>query len=380
MGKSRALSRFDRYLLSQLLALFGFFSLVLVAVYWINRAVLLFDQLIGEGHSIWVFLEISALSLPGVIAIVLPLSAFAGTVFVVNRLTQESELVVMQATGFSPFRLARPVMIFGILVTVPMAILFNFLVPASRGILNEEEAALSQNVAARFLHEGRFLHPSEGVTLFIREITPQSQLLGLFIMDERNPQERVTYIAKSAVLVRTETNPKLLMFEGSLQRLSSEGRLSVTRFDDLSYDVVLSDTTNKSVRRAIATMNSIELFTLGRALVDTPDQRSAGVIARELHMRLSQPLFGIGAALIGFSTLLLGAYSRFGLWKQIIVAILLMVSVHLISTQTLAAVSRDNSLWPILYIAPIVGILLPLTLLWWAGRDRRLGKDRGVTA
>jgi len=101
------LSRFDRYILSQLLALFGFFSLVLVAVYWINRAVMLFDQLIGEGHSLWVFLEISALTLPGVIAIVLPLSAFAGTVFVVNRLTQESELVVMQATGFSPFRLAR---------------------------------------------------------------------------------------------------------------------------------------------------------------------------------------------------------------------------------------------------------------------------------
>jgi lipopolysaccharide export system permease protein len=373
------LSRFDRYLLSQLLALFGFFSLVLVAIYWINRAVMLFDQLIGEGHSIWVFLEISALTLPAVIAIVLPLSAFAGTVFVVNRLTKESELVVMQATGFSPFRLARPVVIFGVLVTLPMAILFNFLVPASRGILNEEEAALSQNIAARFLHEGRFLHPSEGVTLFIREVTPQSRLLGVFIMDERNPEERLTYIAESAILVRTSTNPKLLMFDGSLHRLSTEGRLSVTHYADLSYDVVLTDSTINTERRAINTMNSIQLYKLGRALMLTADQRGAWVVARELHIRLSQPLFGIGAALIGFSTLLLGAYSRFGLWKQILVAIFLMIGVHLISTQSLAAVSRDNSLWPILYIAPIVGILLPTGLLWWAGRDRRLGKDRGVT-
>ena len=367
------MSRFDRYILSQLLALFGFFSLVLVAVYWINRAVLLFDQLIGEGHSLWVFLEISALSLPGVIAIVLPLSAFAGTVFVVNRLTQESELVVMQATGFSPFRLARPVAIFGLLVALPMAILFNFLVPASRAILNEREAALSQNVAARFLHEGRCLHPSDGVTLFIREITPQSQLLGLFILDERNPDEQVTYIAKSAILARTETNPKLLLFEGSLQRVDASGRMSVTRFQDLSYDVVLSDTTNRSMRRAIPTMDSLELFRLGRALIGTEDQRSAGVVARELHMRLSQPFFGLGAALIGFSTLLLGAYSRFGLWKQIGGAILLMVTVHLISTQALAAVSRDNALWPTLYVAPMVAILLPMGLLWWAGRDRRRG-------
>ena len=42
------LTRFDGYLLSQLLGVFGFFSLVMVAVYWVNRAVRLFDQLIGD--------------------------------------------------------------------------------------------------------------------------------------------------------------------------------------------------------------------------------------------------------------------------------------------------------------------------------------------
>ena len=55
-------SRFDRYLLSQLLALFGFFSLVLVAVYWVNRAVGLFEQLIGDGQSALVCLEFSVLT------------------------------------------------------------------------------------------------------------------------------------------------------------------------------------------------------------------------------------------------------------------------------------------------------------------------------
>ncbi|MEE3316364.1 MAG: LPS export ABC transporter permease LptF, partial [Pseudomonadota bacterium] len=39
--------KFDRYLLSQLTVLFGFFALVLVSVYWVNRAVRLFDRLIG---------------------------------------------------------------------------------------------------------------------------------------------------------------------------------------------------------------------------------------------------------------------------------------------------------------------------------------------
>ena len=81
--------------------LFGFFALVLVLVYWVNRAVVLFDQLIANGQSAAVFLEFTALSLPNVIRIVLPIAAFAGTVYATNRLMSESELVVVQATGFS---------------------------------------------------------------------------------------------------------------------------------------------------------------------------------------------------------------------------------------------------------------------------------------
>ena len=48
------------------------------------------------------FLEFTALALPNVIRLVLPLSAFAATIYVTNRLSAESELTVMQATGFGP--------------------------------------------------------------------------------------------------------------------------------------------------------------------------------------------------------------------------------------------------------------------------------------
>ncbi|HBQ48692.1 MAG TPA: LPS export ABC transporter permease LptF, partial [Hyphomonas atlantica] len=117
--------RFDRYVLSQLMVLFGFFALVLVSVYWVNRAVSLFDELIADGQSAGVFLEFTALSLPNVIRLVLPIAAFIAAVYVTNRLTSESELVVVQSSGFSPFRLARPVAMFGLLVALLMAVLVH---------------------------------------------------------------------------------------------------------------------------------------------------------------------------------------------------------------------------------------------------------------
>ena len=117
------MARFDRYLLSQLMVFFGFFALILVMVYWINQAVLLFDMLISDGQSATVFLEFTALTLPNVIRVVLPIAAFVASVYTTNRLSSESELVVVQSMGFSGFRLARPVLMFGLIVFLLTSVL-----------------------------------------------------------------------------------------------------------------------------------------------------------------------------------------------------------------------------------------------------------------
>lgn len=127
--------RIDRYILGQMLTLFGFFALVLVSVYWINRAVSLFDDLLSDGQTALVVLEFTALTLPLVISVVLPVAAFAATAYGTNRMAGESELVAMQAAGLSPWRLARPVLVFGVFVGLMVAVLVHGLVPLARARL-----------------------------------------------------------------------------------------------------------------------------------------------------------------------------------------------------------------------------------------------------
>jgi lipopolysaccharide export system permease protein len=210
-------ARFDRYLLSQFLALFGFFSLVLVLIYWINRAVGLFDRIIGDGQSALVFLEISLLTLPNVIRVVLPVSAFAAAVYTTNRLTQDGELVVMQATGFSAFRLARPVLYFGLCVTLMLILLYNVIVPASRAVLADRTSEISANLTARLLVDGKFVHPTDGITFYIRDISETGELQDVFLADDRGAGTRTTYSARRALLVRGDIDPKLIMFDGMSQ-------------------------------------------------------------------------------------------------------------------------------------------------------------------
>ena len=365
------MARFDRYLLSQFLALFVFFALVLVAVYWVNRAVTLFDRLISDGQSAWVFLEFTALSLPNVIRLVLPIAAFVATVYATNRLSSESELVVMQATGFSPFRMARPVIYFGLIIGLLMSILVHVLVPVSRAKLADRSGEISENIASRFLSEGVFLHPAEGITFYIRTITPNGELKDIFLSDSRKSGARVTYTARSALLVKSETGPKLVMFDGLAQSLGrADRKLSVTRFKDFSYDIGALIAARASRIRELDEIPTAELLfpespaTDGRALPDAD-------IRFVVHDRIANSLLGLVASLVGFSALLMGDYSRFGKWRQTGIAVFALILVQLTVNAAANAAIRDAAFWPLVYVPVLVGAVIASMMLAYAGRVRR---------
>ncbi|MEL6837742.1 MAG: LPS export ABC transporter permease LptF [Pseudomonadota bacterium] len=310
------MARFDRYMLSQLMVLFGFFSLVLVLIYWINRAVVLFDQLIADGQSATVFLEFTALTLPSVMRLALPLAAFAAAVYVTNRMTTESELVVVQATGYSAFRLARPVLYFGLIVTLLMSLLMHFLVPMSRAQYDERLAEISQSLTARLLTEGQFIEPVGGVTFYIRDITPAGELQDIFLSDTRSDEEHVTYTASRAYLVRDSTETQLVMIDGMVQNLRlADDRLFTTAFADFAYNIGSLINDRRDTRRKAAHLSTWELLNPTPELETETRQSTARLLSRG-HDRFNQALLGTVAALLGFATLLIGNFSRFGLWPR----------------------------------------------------------------
>jgi lipopolysaccharide export system permease protein len=384
----RCVGRFDRYLLAQLMALFGFFSLVLVGVYWINRAVSLFEQLIGDGQSALVFFEFSLLTLPNVIRLVLPISAFAATVYVINRLASESELVVVQATGFSVFRLARPVLIFGAIVAMMLMILTHFLVPASRSALALRTAEITENMTARFLNEGQFMHPSAGVTLYIKTIAPNGELRDLFLSDDRDPQSRVIYTARRALLVRGEkadgtavsTGPKLLMFDGISQAVAGpDRRLAITRFADFTYDLAALINIGTKSGKSLEEMPTLALLNPSPELLAEIGE-SRAVFLNEAHSRFAAPLLAPMGAALAFACLMLGGFSRFGLWRQIAVAVGLLILAQMANTAATSAAMRSENAWPLVYVTPVIGFLIALALMAYAQMPRRRGRDALATA
>ncbi len=371
-------------MLSQFMVLFGFFALVLVSIFWINKAVRMFDRLIGDGQPAWVFLEFTALTLPGVIGIVLPIAAFAGAVYVTNRLTTESELTVMQATGYSPWRLIRPVVIYGVLIAVMMSVLTHLLIPVSLSQLHLRKSEVSKNITAKLLTEGEFLHPASGITFYIRDITPEGELKDVFLSDQRNANAPVTYTSSKAYLVSEGGGTKLVMLEGLSQTLRKNGnRLFTTHFDDFSYDI------SSLITRDEVSFNHISFASTPELLLrpgETAIRSGAtlGQIAYEGHNRIVQALLCVIAAVVGFATLLLGTHSRFGVWWQIITAFVLLVGIKMVEGLISGPVLANASMWPLMYVPAAGGVVMTMVLLHIAAnpglfRRKRRALQEGPT-
>lgn len=369
--KGKCVGRFDRYILSQLMRVFGFFALVLVGIYWVNRAVILLDRYLSEGQGGGLVLQLTLLSIPGIMLIVLPVAGFVAAAYTTNRLHADSELVVVQATGYSAFRLVRPFFVFGVILIVLMSVLAHIIVPASARELNRLEAALADAISSRLLVPGTFQSPTRGVTVYVREIAPDGTLEGLLVTDRREPGQETTYSAHRALLLQHQEGPRLVMFAGMAQTLTRDtGRLATTEFED--FTVAIGDLVSAPSNRRL---DQKELSTL-QLLNPTPElvertRRSVAYLQRDAHLRITQALLAAGAAVVGFAALMLGGFSRFGLWRQVALAIMLVVVVKLVDNAAIDIAKTDPEKWPWVYGSSLLSAVLCLLLL--AIADSNLG-------
>ncbi|WP_158968064.1 LPS export ABC transporter permease LptF [Chachezhania sediminis] len=364
--------RYDRYVLSQYLLFFGFFALILVTVFWINRAVGLFDQLIGDGQSAMVFLEFTALILPTLIRTVMPISVFGAVAYVTNRLSRESEMTVMQAVGSSSWRLARPAFALGLVAALMMAILTNVLRPASLAQLDLREAEVAQNVTARLLKEGSFMHPDENVTFYIRQIDPDGTLRDLYLSDRRDPAREVIYNSAEAYLVRSGDRASLVMVDGIAQQLNRNTRtMSVTQFADFSYDISSMMSGSDGSGTNLRALPTLDLIFRADDYIGT-DGITEGRLVEELHQRFAWATICLAVAMVAYSTLTLGSYSRFGLWPQALGGFVFLIMLEVLRGAVSSPVLKNADLWPLLYVPTLIGLALSGVFMTLAGRPVRI--------
>lgn len=355
------MSVLDRYILRQSLSIMLFVTAALSAAVWLAQSLRLVDLIVNRGLSIELFLYLALLILPRFLDIVLPIGAFIAVLFVFNRLTSESELVVMRAAGLGPLALARPVlMLAGIGFAVLMSLSAYFL-PASNREFKDMQFEIRNRFVSALLQEGTFTTISDKLTIYIGGRDERGQVTGLLISDDRDPQQPVTILAERGAFADDAQASRIIMVNGSRQSYDRAiGKLSVLTFDRYTLDLnLVRDAPGVRFRDAQERFLG-ELFwppeQLGPAM-----RRSFQV---EGHQRLLVPLSIFSFVMIPLACLLPGELNRRGQLRRVLLAVGIAFLFQALDLGVKNLSSRNLELIPLLYVIDLlplvagVGILL----------------------
>jgi lipopolysaccharide export system permease protein len=340
------------YILRQIVGPLLLFTLLMTIVVWLTQSLRLLDLVINRGQSAATFAYLTLLLLPGLLAIIVPVAFFAGTMFALHKLNTDSELVVMWSAGFSRLQIATPVMIAaaGAMVFTYMCSLW--LMPLGQRTMKDKVFDIRSDIGAAILREGEFTTPGKGLTVFIRELTSGGELRGILVHDNRDAKHPTTYLAETGLLAQTTQGARLIMQNGNIERSQEGGaRLSLLRFDNYVFNLDQFAASQRTNARETSERYLDELF------FPPPDTKptARNIYFAEAHNRLSSPLYCLVFALIAMAATAKAHLGRTGYALRLLGATLAAVGLRLIGygAQGLAAASPE--LVAVLYLIPISG-------------------------
>jgi len=358
------MKRLDRYILRQCFGVMIFVTAALSAAIWLAQSLRLIDLIVNRGLSFEIFLYLAALILPRFLDIVLPIGVFIAVLFTFNRLTSESELVVMRSAGLSQLALAKPVLLLAGIAFLILMSLSVYFMPTSNRAFKDLQFEIRNRFVSSLIQEGTFTTISDKLTIYIRSRDDRGEVSGLLISDSRDPQKPVTILAERGVFVDSPGGARIIMVNGNRQQFDPESRkLSLLTFDSYTLDLeAWRDAPVVRFREAQERFLN-ELFT---PPPDADDSLRAAFLA-EAHQRILVPLSAFSFSLIPLACLLPGELNRRGQLKRVLLAVGLAFGFELLDLGVNNLAVRSPTAIPLMYVAHLLPFVLGFGILLHGG-------------
>ena len=327
----------------------------LTAALWVAQVLRELDVVTAKGQAIWVFLLVTVLGLPALLQVIAPIAYLVATVVTLSGLNNDSELAAISAAGAPRRAVHRPVLALGVAVTVLVALSHHVLAPASlaalRGLLTQVRA----DVIASVVTDGGFRTLDDDLTIHIREKAPDGSFRGIFVSDDRNPQESLGYTASQGMLIGRADGSFLVMQDGHLIRENRVRRTdTVVQFETYALD--LSQLSGSGAAAFYRARERSTLYLLQPEEGDSFNARYPERIVLELHERMTSPLYTLAFGLIALGFLGRAQTSRENLSFAIAAVVLLSLALRAAGFAALAAGRSTLAVVPLLYLLPLAGM------------------------
>jgi lipopolysaccharide export system permease protein len=352
----------DRYLFKTMVIAALSCLIGLTCVIWITSALRELSLVTGKGQTILVFLRFTALSLPALVIVIAPVAAFAATLYTLNKLNTDSELIVMSASGVPPRKLLTPFALLGTVSAILVAFMTLYVMPASFRQLRDMITQIRGDFIANVVKEGQFTTLDQGITFHYRERSGEA-LLGIFFQDSREEGKSSVYIAERGQTLDVDGKPFLVLESGSIQRQSAKAEdNALVTFD--RYGVDLSSFGQDG---AAVILKPRERTTEALLFPDENEEYYKALRGRfraELHDRFLAPLYVVSFILIGFAALGEPRTTRQGRGSAMAAAALAVIGLRIAGFALSSLMVRSPSAVYLAYALPVLSAVICLVLIF----------------
>ena len=221
----------NKYILKEILSYFSISLLSFTAILLTVKLIQLTSLIVNKGLVFSQIVIIFIAIVPTFLEIAIPMSVLLGVMLAFARLSGDSEIVVMRASGISLISLSKAVIFFGVLISSISIIISIYLSPWGNKTLNTVLYEIARSKSTAGLDEGMFNKLGK-LTVYSEEINHQTgDLKKVLIQDDRADLERLI-ISKEGRILSDDKNQRIIirLQEGDIHE-EDRKNYAITHFD-----------------------------------------------------------------------------------------------------------------------------------------------------
>lgn len=184
----------------------------------------LVDLVVSRGISLAALGTIVLHLLPSFLVLTLPIACLIASISAFNRMSFDNEVIAIRASGISFWRINLPVVVFSGLVFLLTVYLSQWGQPWASVSLKTLALSVIEDELTLGVDSGVFNEPIPGLMVYVPYSENSSDSKGVFISDQRNPEQPLIIVAKKFQMLRQNERQQfgIRLFDGAIHQVPKD--------------------------------------------------------------------------------------------------------------------------------------------------------------
>jgi len=259
-----------RYICAQFipsfLVAFVFFVAFLNTFYMFRMLSLIVDKGVEVQTVLMMIFNLSVSFFP----LAAPLASFFATIFVLNKLSEDSEIIAMRSFGITKWQIYIPFLIASLSTAICINELSSVLIPKANADFKNTVVKLTSSGMLTSIKSGQFFTDIPNVTLFAKEVSEDGNGFDNVFLHLNNKQskDQKVIFAKSGTLIKIFADEwhapalRLHLKEGNIVNFDKKGnKIEKILFEEYDFPILNANLSNETLDKdSMKTNNELKLL------------------------------------------------------------------------------------------------------------------------